>query len=134
MNENQTCASGIWQRIRQAAAWKKVVAAVLVVVLILAVAVGCVYKDVGGIFDTGEAGKLNQITDEDIEAGGERFYNLLLLGIDYDADDSGRDYAEGKGNTDVILYVQVNRDNGKVNVLQIPRDSYIGDYIDEAKG
>ena len=86
-------------------------------------AVGCVYKDVGGIFDTGEAGKLNQITDEDIEAGGERFYNLLLLGIDYDADDSGRDYAEGKGNTDVILYVQVNRDNGKVNVLQIPRDS-----------
>ena len=53
MNENQTGASGIWQRIRQAAAWKKVVAAVLVVVLILAVAVGCVYKDVGGIFDTG---------------------------------------------------------------------------------
>ena len=134
MNENQTGASGIWQRIRQAATWKKVVAAVLVVVLILAVAVGCVYKDVGGIFDTGEAGKLNQITDEDIEAGGARFYNLLLLGIDYDADDSGRDYAEGKGNTDVILYVQVNRDTGKVNVLQIPRDSYIGDYIDEAKG
>ena len=67
MNENQTGASGIWQRIRQAAAWKKVVAAVLVVVLILAVAVGCVYKDVGGIFDTGEAGKLNQITDEDID-------------------------------------------------------------------
>ena len=30
MNENQTGASGIWQRIRQAAAWKKVVAAVLV--------------------------------------------------------------------------------------------------------
>ena len=134
MNENQTGASGIWQRIRQAATWKKVVAVVLVVVLILAVAVGCVYKDVGGIFDTGEAGKLNQITDEDIEAGGTRFYNLLLLGIDYDADDSGRDYAEGKGNTDVILYVQVNRDTGKVNVLQIPRDSYIGDYIDEAKG
>ena len=41
---------------------------------------------------------------------------------------------KAKGNTDVILYVQVNRDNGKVNVLQIPRDSYIGDYIDEAKG
>ena len=33
MNENQTGASGIWQRIRQAATWKKVVAVVLVVVL-----------------------------------------------------------------------------------------------------
>ena len=43
MNENQTGASGIWQRIRQAAAWKKVVAAVLVVVLILAVAVGALF-------------------------------------------------------------------------------------------
>ncbi len=48
MNENQTGASGIWQRIRQAAAWKKVVAAVLVVMLILAVAVGCVYNEMRG--------------------------------------------------------------------------------------
>ena len=52
-----------------------------------------------------------------------------MFGIDYDADDSGRTYAEGKGMTDVILYVQIDRDTRKVNVLQIPRDTWYGDTM-----
>ena len=33
--------------------------------------------------------------------------------------------------TDVILYVQIDRDKDSINVLQIPRDSYVGEYIAE---
>lgn len=103
-----------------------VIGAALAVLLAVAV---YLYLQVAPALTNGEAGNLNQVTDADIEANGERFYNLLLLGIDYDKEDNGRDYAKGKGNTDVILYVQVDRDTGKVNILQIPRDSYTGPDI-----
>lgn len=105
-----------------------------VVLALVAVAVGWVlhlYFKIAPALDGGEAGSLTQISDEEIEANGERFYNLLVLGIDYDKDDEGRDYADGKGNTDVIMYVQIDRDSGKVNILQIPRDSYTGPDIGE---
>ena len=102
---------------------------VLALVLAVAGVAAYMYGQISAIFDTGEVGSLSQTQDPDIEANGERFYNLLVFGIDYDADDSGRTYAEGKGNTDVILYVQIDRDNRKVNVLQIPRDSWYGETM-----
>ena len=102
---------------------------VLALVLAVAGVAAYMYSQISAIFDTGEVGSLSQTQDPDIEANGERFYNLLVFGIDYDADDSGRTYAEGKGNTDVILYVQIDRDNRKVNVLQIPRDSWYGETM-----
>lgn len=110
--------------------WIKIISIVLVI-LVLA---GCgtavyLYSQVAGIFDKGEAGVLNQQTDPNIEAGGDRFYNLLLLGIDYDAEDENRDYAKGKGLTDVIMYVQIDRDKGTVNAFQIPRDTYAGEDL-----
>ncbi len=46
--------------------------------------------------------------------------NFLITGIDY---------AEGTGRgklTDVIMVVSFNMENGAINVLQIPRDTYIG--------
>lgn len=91
------------------------------------------YSQIAGVFDEGDAGTLNQETEDaeelNIESGGDRFYNLLLLGIDYDADDDGRDYANGKGMTDVILYLQIDRQNYTINAFQIPRDSYTGEDI-----
>ena len=102
---------------------------VLALVLAVTGVAAYMYSQISAIFDTGEVGSLSQTQDPDIEANGERFYNLLVFGIDYDADDSGRTYAEGKGNTDVILYVQIDRDNRKVNVLQIPRDSWYGETM-----
>ena len=129
---------GIFARLAAAPLWKKLLiilgillAAVLVVGGLVA---GRLYSQVSDVFDPGEAGSLEQVQDEDIAANGERFYNLLLLGLDYDEEDDGRDYAKGKGMTDVIMYVQIDRDTGKVNILQIPRDSYMGAYIDEAAG
>ena len=105
----------------------------LIVVLVLVLA-GCayvwhLYSQVAPALSEGDAGKLDQQKDPDIEENGERFYNLLLVGVDYDADDDGRDYAEGKGMTDVILYVQIDRDSGQVNAFQIPRDTYAGEDL-----
>ncbi len=108
----------------------KIVAIVLAVLLLAGCGVAAyLYSQVADAFDEGDAGSLNQQTDPDIEAGGDRFYNLLLVGIDYDSEDENRDYAQGKGNTDVILYVQIDRDNGSVNAFQIPRDTYAGEEM-----
>lgn len=110
--------------------WIKILVIVVAVVLLAGCsAMAYLYSQIAPAFDEGEAGTLNQQTDPDIEAGGDRFYNLLMVGIDYDADDDGRDYAEGKGMTDVIMYVQIDRDNGKVNAFQIPRDTYAGEDV-----
>ena len=112
----------------------KIILAVLLVALLAACGYGWhLYSQVAPALDAGAAGELNQQTDPDIEAGGERFYNLLMLGIDYDENATDRDYAEGKGNTDVIMYVQINRDTGEVNVFQIPRDTYYGETMGGGK-
>ena len=110
--------------------WIKILVIVVAVVLLAGcIAMAYLYSQIAPAFDEGEAGTLNQQTDPDIESGGDRFYNLLMVGIDYDADDDGRDYAEGKGMTDVIMYVQIDRDSGKVNAFQIPRDTYAGGEV-----
>lgn len=110
--------------------WSGLKIALLVIGAALLAACGYVwhlYSQVAPAFTEGDAGTLNQQQDPDIEANGERFYNILLVGIDYDAEDDGRDYAEGKGMTDVIMYVQIDRDSGSVNAFQIPRDTYYGE-------
>ena len=97
--------------------------ALIVLAVVLLAACGTVwymYSQVAPALDEGEAGQLNQVQDPDLASEGDRTYNLLLLGIDYDTD---RDYAEGKGMTDVILYVQIDRDAGTMNPFQIPRDT-----------
>ena len=101
--------------------------ALIVLAVVLLAACGTVwymYSQVAPALDEGEAGQLNQVQDPDLASEGDRTYNLLLLGIDYDTD---RDYAEGKGMTDVILYLQIDRDAGTVNAFQIPRDTYYGE-------
>ena len=68
--------------------------ALIVLAVVLLAACGTVwylYSQVAPALDEGEAGQLNQVKDPDLEAEGDRTYNLLLLGIDYDTD---RDYAE----------------------------------------
>ena len=55
--------------------------------------------------------------------------NILVLGIDYD--DNPEEQALGiqrskNGNTDMILYVQFNKKENSVHMLQIPRDAFVG--------
>lgn len=55
--------------------------------------------------------------------------HLLICGIDFDYDDDGRDYSDGQGMTDVILYISYDLKNQKMSILQIPRDSYVGESV-----
>lgn len=112
----------------------KIIGIILAVIILASCGtVAFFYSQIASVFDEGDAGTLNQQTEDaeelNIESGGDRFYNLLLLGIDYDSDDDGRDYANGKGMTDVILYLQIDRQNYTINAFQIPRDSYTGEDI-----
>lgn len=110
--------------------WRKTALVVTAVILLSLLGIVLyMYSQVSAVFDQGEAGSLVQDTDPNIAENGDRFYNILLLGIDYDEDDTGRSYADGRGMTDVILYMQIDRDTGRVNILQIPRDSYTGPDI-----
>lgn len=55
--------------------------------------------------------------------------HLLVCGIDFDYDDDGRDYSDGLGMTDVILYISYDLKNQQMSILQIPRDSYVGESV-----
>ncbi len=52
--------------------------------------------------------------------------NVLIVGID---NEEGRDYGAGLGMTDMILYANFDIVNNKLNLLQIPRDSYVGEEV-----
>lgn len=51
--------------------------------------------------------------------------NVLVCGIDASDD---RDYQDGDGMTDLILYVQFDVKNHKINMFQIPRNTFVGGY------
>ncbi len=51
--------------------------------------------------------------------------NFLITGIDYNTIDASAGTARGK-LTDVIMVAQLNLETGEVNILQIPRDTYVG--------
>lgn len=66
--------------------------------------------------------------DEGIQTNEEnrgKVTNFLVTGIDYNTIDASAGTARGK-LTDVIMVVQLNLETQKVNILQIPRDTYVG--------
>ncbi|MDY4783573.1 LCP family protein [Pygmaiobacter massiliensis] len=52
--------------------------------------------------------------------------NILCAGIDYE---EGRDYSDGMGMTDVVMYVSFDVKANRINMLQIPRDTYVGEEV-----
>jgi len=107
-----------------------VIAIVLACVLLvggIAAAAGYFYLD--SKITEGDAGELTSevvATEPEITS---KVIHYLVCGIDFDADDNGRDYSNGLGMTDVILYVTVDIPNNKMNILQIPRDTDVGPTI-----
>lgn len=96
------------------AAGKLLIAAIAVAAVIF-----CITTFLNGMFNQGDK------IDEDIRTAEElqdKVVNILVCGIDYT---EGRDF----GNTDVMLYVTLDVEGGKVSALQIPRDTYIGDDV-----
>lgn len=54
--------------------------------------------------------------------------SFLVCGLDYDNEGATGYTSENKvGRTDMILYVYFNVKDSKISLLQIPRDSYVGD-------
>ncbi len=79
--------------------------------------------------DTGEIGV---IVPEEVEQTIPEFQgdylNLLVVGIDYDEGDELRDYGSPEeANTDLLMYIHYNVKDNKISVLQIPRDSCVGE-------
>ena len=63
--------------------------------------------------------------DEDLQTPDylrDKVMTILVAGIDYAED---REVA----NTDVIMVVNIDLQEGKMNALQIPRDTYVGDQL-----
>ncbi len=51
---------------------------------------------------------------------------VLITGIDYTSSTDGNDELSGDGLTDMIIYVQYDVANGKLQMFQIPRNTYVG--------
>ena len=101
---------------------------ILCIVLVLGLAFGGIYWYVGSIFNTGEMGSLAPP-----ESGADALVpdelsgtmNILVLGIDYSTEDAVK--RDPIGQTDMILYVRVNGSDHTMTMLQIPRDTLVGE-------
>ena len=94
----------------------------------MAIGVGALYWYVAHSLAPRESGSLTQDIATPPEYSKD-LTNILVLGIDYD--DNPEEQALGiqrskNGNTDMILYVQFNKKENTVHMLQIPRDVFVG--------
>lgn len=108
---------------------RRVLTAVGIVAAVLVLICLCGYLYVDSLVTQGQAGSL---TEEVVSTAPEltrKTANVLIAGIDYDVDDDGRDYSEGLGLTDVILVACCDFENNTLNLLQIPRDTYVGEEV-----
>ncbi len=103
---------------------KKVLIALLVVLALLAGLVFFGLRYLDGVFETGLLGAITSYTPKDYKKSD--VVNILIVGID---NEEGRDYGAGLGLTDMILYANFDLVNNKLNMLQIPRDSYVGEEV-----
>ena len=112
---------------------KRVVMIVCIVlaalVLVGGIAFAAVYFYLDSQINEGDAGQLTSDVVTTAPEMKEKVVHYLVCGIDYDADDDGRDYGEGQGMTDVILYVSLDVEKNTMNALQIPRDTYVGEQV-----
>ena len=113
---------------KKSSAAKKALSVCLVVLLVAASALGIFYWYVADSLKPQESGSLTEEIATPPEYSKD-LTNILVLGIDYD--DNPEEEALGvqrskNGNTDMILYVQFNKKENTVHMLQIPRDTYVG--------
>lgn len=104
---------------------KKLTIVLVVFMVIIGIGVaglGSVYLYVSGLFDTGVFGKTSSeyYTPKEFQADS---VNILIAGIDYE---EGRYSNDGLGMTDMIMVANFLPKEGKLNLFQIPRDTYVG--------
>ncbi len=85
-----------------------------------------IYIFINSFLSTGDMGKISAehsansgiISDE---------LNILVLGIDYTESDAHIVERDKNGQTDMLMYVQLNFSDNSINMMQIPRDLFMGD-------
>lgn len=94
----------------------------MVLVLVVGVGFGALNIYLNSLLNTGEAGTVavEHYTPKEYQSD---VINILFVGI---FREEGKNLPEGVGLTDVILYMNYDIKNNKLNMLQIPRDSYVG--------
>ncbi|MDL2254235.1 LCP family protein [Ruminococcaceae bacterium OttesenSCG-928-I18] len=106
---------------------KKPSKVLIALLLVLALGVGAfalLFGFLSGFFQTGLLGSIDNYKPK--EYSKKDVVNILIVGID---NEEGRDYGAGLGLTDMILYANYDLVNNKLNLLQIPRDSYVGEEV-----
>ncbi len=111
-----------------------VLLAVLVVLAAVVAYAVKTYLEFESLLDTGKAGQLpdsyqsmegdnnvdlSQVNEKDV-------YTILVAVTDHGVQE---DEDRGTDNTDVMLYVRLDNKTHTMNILQIPRDTYVGDGI-----
>lgn len=107
---------------------KTALLSLLSLVLVLCIGLFGVYQwVVHSISPDGGTPTISQLINTPDEFKGD-VVNILVCGIDYE---EGRAYSNdptsNDGMTDMIMYVNFDVKNKKINMLQIPRDTYVGE-------
>ena len=108
---------------------RSVVIVMLVLVCLCLTGYGALKLWSAQYFKTGTMGTLD--SDEVLQTAPEykgKQLNVLVLGIDYTTVDGeeGVNRSEN-GNTDMIMYVRMDFENDAMYMLQIPRDTFVGE-------
>lgn len=108
--------------------WKVAAVCAAVALCLCLAAYGALKVYSSRILNTGEMGTLNTETVRQTapEFRGEQV-NILVLGISYTTSDADVTYRDEVAPADMILYVRVDLVNNQIRMLQIPRDTFVGD-------
>lgn len=109
-------------------ALKGILTGLMTFVLVLCVGLFSLYQwVVRSISPEGGTPTISELINTPSEYKGD-VINLLICGIDYE---EGRAYSNdpesNDGMTDMIMYMNFDVKNKKINLLQIPRDTYVGE-------
>lgn len=103
---------------------------ILSVLLILGGVLFALYSYYDGMLQEKESGTLPETVKP--EEAMPDVLTFLICGIDYSVDEHPETTSD-VAKTDVIIYCRYDLKNNKLSVLQIPRDSYIGDASSTGK-
>lgn len=107
--------------VRKKRTLRRVTAVLVCFVLVVGGLVAWFFGTAGAIVNTGTQGVLSPTIATKPEYQGD-VVNLLVLGLDYEEGRTG-------WNTDMIMYVHLDRKNKTMNMLQIPRDMFVGSHL-----
>lgn len=120
--------TGTRRRKKRKSGGKTFLKVLLCIMLVLGVAFGGLYWYVTSLFNVGEMGQLKPAqsgVEELVPDELNGTMNILVLGIDYSSEDAVQ--RDPIGQTDMILYVRVDGSNHSMMMLQIPRDTLVGE-------